>query len=151
ASSLNPASCSTSYAPRKAARITGQIACSEKRSSAASSQVACAYTGANHARSNHDHVDRAWKIKEIEGNVVSRSYNQGRTSPQMGSNLLTENSRLLFIGNEEEDDISPCRSFWNRHDLKTISASRFLVSIFAVANQNLSHPAVAQILCLLRS
>src|SRR5260370_33017171 len=39
ASSLNPGWCSTSYAVRKATIITGQIACSLKRSSAVSSRA----------------------------------------------------------------------------------------------------------------
>jgi hypothetical protein len=58
---------------------------------------------------------------------------------------------VVFVGDEQEDDITPRGCLGDAHDAKASAKSRFFVVVIAVADHYLRHAALAQVLGLRRS
>jgi len=55
---------------------------------------------------------------------------------------LAKDQRLLFVGNEQGDDIAPGGGLRDTHDTKARAQCRLLISIVAVADRDLGLPAL---------
>src|SRR5205823_11065300 len=84
----------------------------------------------------------------VEGHVVTGRHDQRSARLEERPDLLAKDLRLLFVGDEQEDGLAPGGSLRNAEDAEARAQGGLLVGVVAVADHDLGHAALAQVLGL---
>jgi hypothetical protein len=113
--------------------------------------ITITYTSSNHSRGNHHHVQRCWKFQQIKSDSVTRSDDQSCVGKQVVTDLFLPHLLLIFIRNEEEDNLSLCNGFTDANSSESIGNSLGLVFILNVTNNDVLDTRVSKVKSLCSS